>query len=213
MPREQQTEAGARSQSSASMRHALGLLIASEIGQWPKWIAAADEPFLRMRVALLAILGNVVPRSEIDRLEEVVASWNTQFPKQQFVPIAKLHETSRDLLKLPEDWSLQGYRDFSGLRRAMAITHCSIDLSEAVSAPVADVSLAEAERQCAFGLGVWLDQLGKNRRWRFLPAVVPGEAPAAIDQVYVELFAIADQTLVESENGKLERSGACPGGC
>ncbi|WP_193376995.1 NACHT domain-containing protein [Frigoriglobus tundricola] len=49
---------------------------------------------------------------------------------------------------------------------------------------------SEAYRSCAFGLGVWFDQLD-SERWTQLPACVPGENPVEIEKVYVELYAVA----------------------
>ena len=56
---------------------------------------------------------------------------------------------------------------------------------------------------CIAALSVWFDQLANNERWRFLPAVIPGEAAAAIDKVYVELFAISDQAIAERTGERL----------
>jgi hypothetical protein len=188
-------------------RRAFSLLATAELGCQPVWSGPQDAAQLRARVELLAVLLDLVPRSELNRLGEVMASWSGQFPEQQVVSVARLREVARAVLKLPGDWSLQVYREAPGLRRALAVTRCRTVPSEAVSpsGPVLDFTAAEAERQCAVGLGMWFDQLGSSPRWRFLPGVVPGEAPAPIEKVYVELFAISDQAVDERHEEDIER--------
>lgn len=192
---------------SDPVRHTFCLLASAELDCWPAWAGPQDATQLRSRVELLALLLNLVPRSELNRLDAVVASWSGQFPEQQLVSAARLREVARAVLKLPGDWSLHVYREAPGLRRALALTRSRTVASESLSPPhpLLDFSVEEAERQCAVGLGMWFDQLGSSPRWRFLPGVVPGEAPAPIDKAYVELFAISDQAVDERHAQDMER--------
>ena len=192
---------------SDPLRHAFGLLASAELGRQPAWSGPQDAVQLRARVELLALLLDIVPRSELNRLNEVIASWSSQFPEQQHVSVTKLREVARAVLKLPGDWSLHVYREAPGLRRALALTRCRTFEREAESSfdPALGFSAAEAERQYAVGLGMWFDQMGSSPRWRFLPGVVPGEAPAPIDKVYVELFAISDQAVDERHEEDMDR--------
>ena len=50
----------------------------------------------------------------------------------------------------------------------------------------------DAESSCDDALRVWKDRFQNDPRWTFLPSVVSGESPIHIDQVFVELFAIAE---------------------
>ena len=181
------------------LRHAFRLLATAELGHWPLWNGPDDGLQLRMRVELLAVLLDIVPRSELHRLDAVAESWESQFPDQQTVSSAQLRASARAILNLPSEPSVALHRESASLRRAVAVTRCRLDLGEGLSLAQSalDFSAPQAERQCALGLSVWFDHLANQQRWRCLAAVIPGEAPAAIDKVYVELFAISDQAIAE----------------
>ena len=133
------------------LRHAFRLLAAAELSQWPSWNGPDDGLLLRTRVKLLAILLDIVPRSELNRLDAVAESWASQFSDQQAVSAAQLRASARAILNLPSEPSVALHRESASLRRAVAITRCRLDPSEGLSLAQSglDFSAAKAERQCA----------------------------------------------------------------
>lgn len=70
--------------------------------QWPD----GDTHGLRSRVALLAILLDLVPRSEIGQLDDVVAAWNLSFPDRTFASVAELRAISLATIKAGAERSM-----------------------------------------------------------------------------------------------------------
>ena len=195
------------------MKHAFGLLASAELGRWPGWDGPDDEPALRSRIEVLAILLNVVPRSEINRLSEVIDAWCRQVPENRPTASAELRDIARQLLHPPSETSGQSTSDENCFRRAQALTRLGKSAVEEFAAPqpsVNEFSYKEAAWQCAFGLGIWLTQLTNHRRWRYLPGIVPGESPAEIEKVYVELYAISEQDAADMRDAEQDHSRRPP---
>src|ERR1700722_17222406 len=103
------------------LMHAFRLLAAAELGKQPSWAGPDDELQLRTRVELLAVLLNIIPRSELNRLGAEAESWKGQFSEQQMVTPAQLREVARAILNLPAEPTAPSDRESAGLRRALAI--------------------------------------------------------------------------------------------
>lgn len=174
----------------APLRHAFGLLAAAELGRWPAWPGPEDGGATRRRVEVLALLLDLVPRDRLDRLDDVVTEWARRFPAAEHVPPADLRMAARQTLA---PGRLAPPPENENFRRAAAFArlgHAAPPARRAASADGGDDP--EAERLCVFGLQVWLDQLRSKARWTHLPSVVPGDQPAPVEEVYVELFAVPD---------------------
>jgi energy-coupling factor transporter ATP-binding protein EcfA2 len=182
--------------------HAFGLLASAELGDWPGWTPPADQ--LRQRIETLALCMGVVPRLEAARLESILQGWRELFPEERPVAASELRESALGLLR--QAASSAGEQEF---QRALALARAP--LAHAAAEPAFDVeprgfSEAEAQRQCAFGLGLWLTQVATHQRWRYLPAIVPGESATAIDKVYVELYAVSSEDAPEQRHTELRSS-------
>jgi len=178
------------------LKVAFGLLYAAEHGSWSDWWGPEDAALLRSRLALVAVLLDIVPRSEAHRLDSVIEAWIRRFPKGQAVSSADLRAEAMAVLK--QMVRSGGGQD--GLLVSFQARHTTSS-GEAVSSRDND-----AERGCDEVLRVWKDRLQNDPRWTFLPSVVPGESPIHIDQVFVELFAIADDGTGDSAERGVEGS-------
>jgi hypothetical protein len=177
------------------MAHAFGLLASAELGRWPDWDGADAPASLRARIEVLAILLNVVPRSEIDRLDELIEAWCREFAPGRCTTAIELRESVGRVVRPERAKSDHPTLDENSFRKAMELTRSRENPVTPIALPEPspnDFSDKQAQQQCAFGLGVWLTQVANHRRWRYLPGIVPGEAATEIDKAYVELYAISD---------------------
>jgi hypothetical protein len=179
--------------------HAFGLLAAAELGSWPRWTPPANE--LKQRVETLALSMGVVPRLDAAQLDSIVQAWSQRFPQKKPVASAELRTPAFALLRQPViDSSEQEFR------KAQAFVYAALSNDEIESEfgfRDRGFSEIEAQRQCAFGLGMWFQQVATHQRWRYLPAIVPGEAPTEIDKVYVELYAVCAEDAPEQQRAEL----------
>src|SRR5579884_1067718 len=168
--------------------HTFGLLASAELGAWPNWTPPPEQ--LRPRIETLALCMGVVPRLEAGQLESILQGWQERFPDNQRVAATDLRTPALAVLR-------QGSVTASGpeFEKALALVRMppGDEATESVFDTVREraFSDAEAQRQCARGLGLWFQQVANDRRWRYLPAIVPGEAAAEIESVYVELYAVS----------------------
>jgi energy-coupling factor transporter ATP-binding protein EcfA2 len=187
--------------------HAFGLLVSTEIGAWPTWTPVATE--LRPRIETLALCMGVIPRIEAAQLDSIVQAWQERFPERRPVTAGDLRLSALELLRPSVRGTEGSPGDGEGFRKAIALVKAS-SAGEGVGPELAvqdrDFSEGEARRQCAFGLGLWFTQVATHDRWRYLPAIVPGEAPAEIDKIYVELYAVCDEDTLEDQQIELRGS-------
>ncbi len=167
--------------------HTFGLLAACELGVWPDWTPPTSQ--LRQRTELLALCLDVLPRLEATDLESVAHALNRHFPEKRPVTAAELRTPAFALLRQPVPAPPEQ-------EHQRALTLVRAPLAGDGFEPKIDVhdrgfSDKEAQRQCAFGLGIWFQQVKTHDRWRDMPAIVPGESPTEIDKVYVELYAVS----------------------
>ena len=187
---------------------AFKLLASAELGRWPEWSGPIKKDSLRLRVELLAVLFDIVPRSEIGWLDVIIEAWLRQFADHRPVSIAELRATARRTLS-----ELAGRRPFaadSNLARATMIARLNsagIPAEEVASGKLPAPATAEDESLCIRGLNAWFDHL---EGWIYLPAIAPDDSPLEIDRVFVELFAIADEDLPEETYDELASSQRMP---
>lgn len=65
-----------------ALRRAFALLAHVEMGHEIDWHGPDDADDLRDRVRLLGLQLNVIPRSHLHRLDEVILDWNSHFSGQ-----------------------------------------------------------------------------------------------------------------------------------
>lgn len=179
---------GAATAQLDSLKHAYGLLTVCEFGKWRNWWGPDDVNLLRSRIELLTVLANILPRSDLRHLNLVVEGWARQFSRTSKVSYKEL--------------------------RASALSsrqHLSPEEASRL-APDSPRAAKEVERRCLAALKAWNHDLLNDPYWRFLPAIVPGEAPIEIDQVYVELFAISEDPSDGGREGVAERREPLPRG-
>ncbi len=184
-----------------SHEHAFGLLASAELGAWPSWTPPPNE--LRQRIETLALAMGVVPRLEAAQLESIVQAWQKRFPEKRPVASAELRASALAFLRQPT--AASSGQEF---QRALALAKAlGNDAGELAFEPQErGFSQAEAQTQCVFGLGTWLTQVATHRRWRCLPAIVPGESATEIDKVYVELYAVCAEDAAEQRQSELRSS-------
>ena len=162
--------------------------------QWPD----GDTHGLRSRVALLAILLDLVPRSEIGQLDDVVAAWNLSFPDRTFASVAELRAISLATIKAGAERSmgLQPEAFKSIAARSRANTR-SVETALFAARP----AISDPMQLCMSSLALWQDCLKHDPQWTYLNSVVPGEEPIPIDDVFVELFATFDVPTLAATDG------------
>jgi hypothetical protein len=177
--------------TNGAMRHAYGLLASAETGSWPTWTGSTDEE--RRRAEVLAVLLDVISRSDVNRLSDIAQAWVEQFPTGRPVSALELRRSARAFLSRSD--AGEAKPTDSNFRRALSLAKRSAWVNgPAPPEPASDgIDEAEAEQQCAVGLNIWFEHLTIKDQWSKLPATVPGESPIDIEKVYVELYAVSDQ--------------------
>jgi WD40 repeat protein/nucleoside phosphorylase/energy-coupling factor transporter ATP-binding protein EcfA2 len=180
------------SRADGPLRHGFCLLAAAESGLWPDWTGPAQPLSLRRRVETLALLFDIIPRAEMAGLDEVLADWAIRFPKSEHVPPEQLRYAARAVLTLAE--------------ASMASAPPAADPRADSAVSASDTGVVEAARELQAALSVWKRSVQNDRRWTHLPAFVPGEPAARIDEVYVELHAVSEHDVSEDLNADSERA-------
>jgi hypothetical protein len=181
------------------LHQAFALLASADSGSWPEWLGPSDADQLRLRIGLLATLLDIVPRSEIGRLDEAICVWVRRFPVGHPASARQLKEAVRGL------WArLAGDADDGATRRnaerALAIVRShpaysgTLEAAEQVSDKVANHA---GEQLCAVGLQKWFDRLERDPGWTYVRPIGFAGRAIKIDKLYVELFAVSDQDFKE----------------
>jgi hypothetical protein len=180
----------------ADLKRAFELLAWADRGairQWPD----GDTDGLESRVALLAILLDLIPRPEIGQLENVLAAWNCSFPEGTFASVAELRAVSLATIKAGAETSMGPRPDaFNPITRNRANTRSATTGLFATRPAISDPM-----QLCLNGLALWQDRLRHGPQWKYLNSVVPGEEPIPIDDVFVELFATFDVPTLAGTDG------------
>ena len=171
---------------------AFGLLASAELGRWPEWNGPVDDRALRGRVEALTLLFDLIPRSEFSRLDAVLSAWSREFPGGEPVSAKQLRASARSALRIGQDDKLVSSGKEERFKRAAALLRLRSQgaSSPPLATPSSEWTDAEAQSQCAWGLGTWLALSTQDERWTRLAASVPGDAPMEMQQVYVELHVI-----------------------
>ncbi len=179
------------------LKRAIELLTWADRGvilQWPD----GDADGLRSRVALLAILLDLIPRSEIGQLEDVLAAWNRCFPDGTFATVAELRAVSLTTLKVGEE-RLRGPQPHV-FKMTTASNRANYRSAKTIF-PASHSAMSDPTRLCLESLQLWQDRLLNDPRWKYLHSVVPGEEPIPMDDVFVELFATVDVPTLAATDG------------
>ena len=197
------------SESDGRLRQAFKLLAAAETGEWPTWDGPSDEVDLRARVELLTLMFDMLPRSDLEYLDHLIVSWTEEFQEHRLVSVDELRTNARNTVnrvraRRAADEKVQQHDQWAKFATKLQ----SILPGASLAQPAADAEFdpVEAERLCGIGLSKWVDQLENSPRWKQIAGVVPGEAPMDIDDVYVELFAIAAEDIEQSGDAGFDRS-------
>ena len=178
------------------LTRAFALLASAELERWPDWSGPSEPSALQARIEALAVLLDIVPRLELARLDEVISAWSREFECGKTASAAELRATARRTLKLLPDEAAQSFDSQEQFSRAGALL--GLPIPELPT--TAQSHEPQAQRQCAFGLGVWLERVKKDE-WTRIPAVIPGDRPVELEKAYVELYAIqadaADEGVAE----------------
>jgi hypothetical protein len=184
-------------------------LSALELVDEASWSAPEQDDVVRERTKTLAILFNILSRSEAQWLSSVISVWVTQFGIQSKVPLIELRRAARKVLSGRDD--LDESEDL--WQRAMRLSRWQVGLPPipSVSQGGKAGSVADGKRFCAAGLLNWLRDLQTNPRWNTLPGIVPGESPRPLADVYVELSAVDDFEVIESNERAKSGEESRPG--
>ncbi len=177
------------------LQNAFRILTALEPGTRQTVLESTELEDLRCRVRSLSTLLDIVPPSDVDELETVWEHWLKLFPDGMAPSLIQLRDSTRLLLRSPEETghTTLPKSNEQYLKKAKAALNSTLSL-------IGDTSWAggidadsdqDTERTVVDLIGMWLFQLEHWGRWKFLPPAIPGESPLPIDQVYVELFALA----------------------
>jgi hypothetical protein len=186
------------------LKHAFQLLASAELGSWPTAECLADEASLQSRVELLCVLFDIIPRYELRWLGAVLTVWQRLFPDGQPVAAQELRASAREVLKSDAGSTVNVLRD-RNWARALAMVKVKgltgdIDGTAAVARrPGIKFTDQDAAALCAQGLRNWFDQLETNPRWTKISAAAPGAPSVAIEKIFVELFAIEDDVMADTE--------------
>jgi hypothetical protein len=169
-------------------------LAAIELGSANAVEVPDSDEFLCLRTKTLVILFNILPRTEMDRLPQLIVAWNTAFANQDEVSLSELRHVGRKLA-LTRDGQEGGDALWQKAVRFSRLPEvAAAELSDMPSsAPVSP----EGPKKCAEGLLRWFQELKSNPYWNTLSGVVPGESDQLLEEVYVELFAIDDTDAVQ----------------
>lgn len=188
----------------AAWEQAFRWLAANELGAVTGDAVPRQDRFLRHRTKTLAILFNLVPRSEAERLPEIIAAWVDRFGHDVTVPLPQLKKVARDVLIPRVDQETAKANEL--WQRAVQFSHWQIDPVAANPEPAETLAFSvEGQRKCAEGLLRWFHELKSNPEWNTLPGAIPGDADRPLGEVYVELLAIEDSEVIqcdETESGR-----------
>ncbi len=187
------------------LRHGFQLLAAAELNAMPQWPGPDDIGQLRVRVETLAILLNVIPRGELARLPDVLASWRLTFPGTGIVSARELREAAVAVLR--DALAGVGTQEpTEEMRRMQAILQIRLE-PQPVPSSKEVVSMA-ARRECVEALVNWQNRFTSevDSQWTCLPGGVPGDPPVRIEDIYVDLYAFAKD--VEERAGQLQYPGS-----
>lgn len=173
-------------------------LAANELGTVADHLIPDQDDFLRQRTKTLAILFNLIPRTEVERLPEIIAAWCERFGNQLTVPLIQLRQVARDVLT---GLGHQESADSDELwQRALQFSRCQTGSTAAIPNPnETPASSVDGQRQCAEGLLRWFHELKSNPEWNTLPGAISGDADRPLSDVYVELFAVEDSEVIQRE--------------
>lgn len=190
---------------------AFDLLASVELGRWPEWHGPACVDALRSRVETLTLLFNLVPRSELARLDMVLAAWRRDFQDGQPVDAAQLRASARRVLGIVADATAAFSETQEQFTTAAALTtlRTNADAPPSSLTSVAEWTDAQAQSQCAIGIGVWRELLKKDE-WTQLPAIIPGDSPIKLEQVYVDLYAVQIDERGDDATAELTRIQRMP---
>jgi hypothetical protein len=178
------------------LQHAFRLLTAAEQGKPPDWPGPQTAKALSTRIELLADVLEVVPRSHLHRMREVVADWRRQFPAGAVPTAAVLRAKARETLRHGPE-TVDGDEDpRPGERlRLEQLFEVAVSLPKARTPHLFSQN---AKEQCANVLQAWADKVRSADEWKTLPNVVPGDVRIRLEDVYVDLAATK-----KTENGRL----------
>ncbi len=177
-------------------------LAAHELGSATAVEVPGDDQFLRERTKTLALLWNLLARSEIDGLPQIIAAWNQQFGPEHSVPLPQLRRVAREVLSKTVEKT-----DVDELwQRAVMLSHSGSHPASNLPPPIMNKDLPEnRQRCCAEGLLLWFRELQSNPLWNTLPGIIPGEADRPLADVYVELFAVEEADVVQQDGMEASR--------
>lgn len=176
------------------LKHVFSLLASAELGELPSW-TPDDAAQLRRRIETLALLLDIIPRSGLSSLDAILRRWIDDFPHLSPVTAERLRSGARAVLGRWDAYAPIDGIGINAVRRAHEVVR-SLGSRRTLDSTAPEESEPldelEAESSCTFGLSLWFDHLTMDSRWTHLPSIVPGEAKTPMDEIYVELFAIAE---------------------
>jgi hypothetical protein len=187
------------------LKHAFALLASAELGRQTDWSGPSEVVALEARVDALIVLLDIIPRTELARLDTVLSVWHSQFADGEQVAAAELRTSARWALGIGKRNGHSAGETQEQFTRAAALVHLRKGESFPIRPQSAEWTDAEARNQCGLGLGVWLERVRKDERWTRLPAVIPGDAPVELERVYVELYAVQVNDLRDDAVADLTR--------
>ena len=182
-------------------QRAFTLMASLELGREPGWQGPDDIEELKLRVETLAVLLALVPRNELDRLQEVVDHLFTTYASNGRPDLATLRIGIRRFLGRHLEAS-QGGDPY--LARAEA----AIWPKGAVVPPQVEPSVRAVDddqqsyESCRAGIRAWFLQLATDRQWTHLSLFADDDAEFPIDDVFIDVCTVPDEDVeVEADNG------------
>jgi hypothetical protein len=187
------------------LRHAFGLLAAAELGALPDHGERMSGSELLERITLSTVLLDILPRSESKSLTVIAQRWVQEFPEGQGVTFDALRASARGVLK--ERFATRSELEKRGTASSRLPVWLRATSSESTLVQTESVENVAAERLCAFGLSKWFEEVAHSPRWRQLPNEIPGEPPADIDEIVVELLVLPEEQFLAAiaDEGMAER--------
>jgi hypothetical protein len=188
--------------AQAVWERAFHWLAANELGIDSDLVIPDDEHCLRQRTKTLAILFDLLPRMDVERLPELIAAWAEHFGDQATVPLAPLKRVARGILTRRADPKSTDDLWQRAVQFSRGPSDAAVVIPESTERPEASIA---GQRQCAEGLLRWFQELQLNPEWNTLPGALPGDADRPLSEVYVELLAIEESEVTQpddAESGK-----------
>ena len=81
------------------LREVFRRLASFELDSRTAWAGPADEPELRLRIGLLGVLFDLIPRAELERLGELISAWHAQLGSMESIALGDVKAVVRKVLR------------------------------------------------------------------------------------------------------------------